>query len=172
MDAKAGFNSAASSRAGLSGKVPKPDVVLTTYEVVCSGACVSVFVRPLGFLSEVCRVSGCRALLPTVAAALGARRADPLQWQPGGAKRGHTGALGRDGGVSLGLPCTCQQRDCCCAWTLQGGAQGDIVVGMACCMMALGLAAGHPVAMHGSLALIMCVPRTSRHPTWVLPTHN
>lgn len=37
MDAKAGFSSAASSRAGLSAKVPKPDVVLTTYEVVCSG---------------------------------------------------------------------------------------------------------------------------------------
>jgi hypothetical protein len=37
MDAKAGFSSAASSRAGLSAKLPKPDVVLTTYEVVCSG---------------------------------------------------------------------------------------------------------------------------------------
>lgn len=40
MDAKAGFSSAASSRAGLSAKVPKPDVVLTTYEVVCSGGAV------------------------------------------------------------------------------------------------------------------------------------
>jgi hypothetical protein len=40
MDAKAGFCGAASSRAGLNVKVPKPDVVLTTYEVVCSGMCV------------------------------------------------------------------------------------------------------------------------------------
>jgi hypothetical protein len=37
MDAKAGFNSSATSRAGLSTRTPKPDVVLTTYEVVCSG---------------------------------------------------------------------------------------------------------------------------------------
>lgn len=38
LDAKAGFSSNACSRAGLNGRVPKPDVVLTTYEVVCSGA--------------------------------------------------------------------------------------------------------------------------------------
>jgi hypothetical protein len=41
MDAKAGFSSSANTRAGLSGKVPKADVVLTTYEVVCAGGCVA-----------------------------------------------------------------------------------------------------------------------------------
>jgi hypothetical protein len=40
MDAKAGFCGATSSRAGLNVKVPKPDVVLSTYEVVCSGSYV------------------------------------------------------------------------------------------------------------------------------------